>query len=115
MAKAGGVDHSFEVRAQQTTVCIVCNSSELVPFLDLGVTPLANKFLTQDELHVPEPEYPLRVTFCSGCGHVQLSEMVPPLVMFEDYLYVSSASDTLRDHLYELSEVMHERRRLRAN
>lgn len=97
------------------TECIVCSSSELTPFLDLGVTPLANKFLTEDELQAPEPGYPLKVSFCGDCGHVQLSEVVPPIEMFEDYLYVSSASDTLRDHLYELSDVMHERRRLSAD
>ena len=29
--------------------------------------------------------------------------------MFEDYLYVSSASDTLKAHLYDLSDVVVER------
>jgi SAM-dependent methyltransferase len=97
------------------TACIVCNSTDLTPFLDLGITPLANKFLTESELRVPEPAYPLRVSFCGDCAHVQLSETVPPIEMFEDYLYVSSASDTLRDHLYELSDIMRERRRLGAD
>ena len=32
--------------------------------------------------------------------------------MFEDYLYVSAASDTLKDHLWDLSDVVVERRRL---
>jgi C-methyltransferase-like protein/methyltransferase family protein len=35
--------------------------------------------------------------------------------MFEDYLYVSSASDTLREHLYDLSDVVSERYRLGEN
>jgi SAM-dependent methyltransferase len=35
--------------------------------------------------------------------------------MFEDYLYVSSASDTLRDHLYDLSDVVTERSALGAD
>lgn len=104
-----------EGKTRPITACIVCNSNDLTPFLDLGVTPLANKFLTEKERKVPEPAYPLRVSFCGGCSHVQLSEVVPPIEMFEDYLYVSSASDTLRDHLYELSDIMHERRRLGAN
>jgi SAM-dependent methyltransferase len=89
--------------------CIVCGSSELDPFLDLGETALANKFLTEAELGRPEPTYPLVVGFCHGCGHVQLIEHVPPSAMFEDYLYVSSASDTLKRHLYELSDVVVER------
>jgi SAM-dependent methyltransferase len=70
--------------------------------------------LIADELKDPEAAYPLRVAFCGDCAHVQLSETVPPIEMFEDYLYVSSASDTLRQHLYDLSEVLRERRRLNS-
>ncbi len=91
--------------------CIVCDSSEVEAFLDLGETALANKFLREDELARPEPHFPLVVGFCHGCGHVQLTEHVPPAAMFEDYLYVSSASDTLEAHLYDLSDVVVERHR----
>jgi SAM-dependent methyltransferase len=86
--------------------CIVCGMRTVEQFLDLGCTALANKFLTRDELDSPEPTYPLRVGFCHTCGHVQLTETVPPRILFEDYLYVSSASDTLKAHLYELSDLL---------
>ena len=89
-----------------THACIVCEQQEVETFLDLGETALANKFRTRAELAEPEQRYPLRVGFCRECGHVQLTERVPPSAMFEDYLYISSASDTLRDHLYELSDVV---------
>jgi SAM-dependent methyltransferase len=92
--------------------CIVCGSGEVEEFLDLGETALANKFLTESELGAPEPRYPLAVGFCHGCGHVQLTEAVPPSAMFEDYLYISSASDTLAQHLYDLSDAVFERRLL---
>jgi SAM-dependent methyltransferase len=92
--------------------CIVCGSSDVEEFLDLGETALANKFLTESELGAPEPQYPLAVGFCHGCGHVQLTEAVPPSAMFEDYLYVSSASDTLAEHLFDLSDVVSRRRKL---
>lgn len=95
--------------------CIVCASAQLEPFLDLGETALANKFLKEAELRQAEPRYPLVVGFCHECGHVQLTEHVPPSAMFEDYLYVSSASDTLRDHLFDLSDVIVERFRPRGN
>jgi len=95
--------------------CIVCGSNDLNPFLDLGSTPLANRFLAREELAEPEPTYPLGVAFCADCFHVQLSEAVPPREMFEDYLYLSSASDTLRDHLFDLSAVMRDRRGLTSD
>src|SRR3954452_9528414 len=89
---------------RQGMACIVCGGSDVEPFLDLGSTALANKFLSVDELDSPEPQYPLEVVYCHGCGHVQLTQAVPPSAMFEDYLYVSSESQTLEDHLYDLSD-----------
>jgi SAM-dependent methyltransferase len=98
--------------AYSTSSCLLCSSETVQEFLDLGITALANKFLTQDELSRPEPAYPLKVGFCHTCHHVQLVEIVPPKEMFEDYLYISSASDTLKNHLYDLSDLVVERFRL---
>ena len=95
--------------------CIVCGDHTVEQFLDLGRTALANKFLDRQELSSAEPTYPLRVGFCHTCGHVQLTEIVPPPAMFEDYLYVSSASDTLKAHLYDLSDIVVDRYRLGSN
>jgi SAM-dependent methyltransferase len=86
--------------------CILCGGADPEVFLDLGQTPLANKFLTAAELDRPEQHYPLRVAYCHACGHVQLAEMVPPSAMFEDYLYISSISQTLKTHLHELAGVV---------
>lgn len=95
--------------------CLVCGVEDVEEFLDLGRTALANKFLAQDELDGPEPSYPLRVGFCRGCTHVQLTERVPPSAMFDDYLYISSASDTLRAHFADLSTHLVERLGLGAD
>jgi SAM-dependent methyltransferase len=92
--------------------CILCGETAVEQFLDLGETALANKFLSEDELRGDEPSFPLRVGFCHSCEHVQLTDAVPPSAMFEDYLYVSSASDTLKDHLWDLSDIVSERREL---
>jgi SAM-dependent methyltransferase len=92
--------------------CLLCGSQTVERFLELGHTALANKFLSQEELSFPEATYPLTVGFCHTCGHVQLTELVPPERMFEDYLYISSASDTLKAHLNNLSGLIVERYRL---
>jgi SAM-dependent methyltransferase len=95
--------------ARASHPCIVCTGTSLFPFLDLGETALANKFRTEEELHEPEPRYPLGLSFCRDCSHVQLTDFVPPAAMFEDYLYLSSASSTLTRHLHGLSDVIVER------
>jgi len=92
-----------------TAHCIACGHDAVELFLDLGETTLANKFLLPEDITDDEPSFPLRVGFCRACTHVQLMEQVPPSAMFEDYLYVSGASDTLRAHFDELSAVLVER------
>jgi|SRR5687767_467577 SAM-dependent methyltransferase len=86
--------------------CILCRSAEVEEFLDLGETALANQFLRADEINGHEAKYPLRIGFCNACGHVQLTDSVPPGEMFDNYLYISSASDTLKHHLWELSDLL---------
>jgi len=92
--------------------CLLCGGAKLKLFLDLGSTALANKFVAEDELNNPEPVFPLRVAFCPDCTHVQLVDRVPPHAMFDDYLYVSSASETLKTHLDSLSRTLIDRLRL---
>jgi SAM-dependent methyltransferase len=98
-------------RGEHLVACVACGA-EVVEFLDLGETALANRFLDDADLVAVEPKYPLRVGCCRECRHVQLTELVPPSAMFEDYLYVSSASDTLTAHLHDLSDVVTDRRGL---
>jgi SAM-dependent methyltransferase len=92
--------------------CILCEQARVEQFLDLGSTALANKFLPKEELSTPETKYPLKVGFCHSCGHVQLMELVPAHAMFDHYLYVSSASDTLKNHLWDLSDEIRKRYQL---
>jgi SAM-dependent methyltransferase len=110
-----GDNDKLNSKKNESVQCIVCGSQTVERFLHLGDTALANKFLSRDELAVPEPTFPLTVGFCHTCGHVQLTERVPPVAMFQDYLYVSSASDTLKDHLCDLSDTLVQRYSLGAD
>jgi SAM-dependent methyltransferase len=94
------------------SACLVCQSNKVDAFLNLGDTALANQFLREDQLRSNESKYPLRAGFCRCCGHVQLMESVPPGAMFENYLYISSVSDTLVRHLWDLSDILVRRYRL---
>lgn len=94
------------------TTCIACGGGRIGDFLDLGTTALANKFLAPEDLSANEPQFPLVVGSCLDCGHVQLTYRVPPAEMFDDYLYISSLSSTLVNHLRDLAKVIAEREKL---
>jgi SAM-dependent methyltransferase len=87
-------------------------SAELVGVLDLGKTPLANRLPAADQLRDPEPVFPLELVLCTRCSLLQIAETVSPEVLFRDYLYFSSFSDTMLRHSEELAGRLVRERRL---
>ena len=53
-------------------------------FCDLGMSPLANSYLTAEQLNQPEIFYPLHAYVCSNCLLVQLAEFESPEAIFGD-------------------------------
>jgi SAM-dependent methyltransferase len=81
------------------TTCRSCESGDLREFLSLGITPLADRLLKPEDLVEREPTAPLDVAICGACGLVQITETVPPDILFGgDYPYFSSVSQALLDH-----------------
>lgn len=81
--------------------CVACGHSRLRKFLDLGYQPLANEYLTEP---TDRNRYPLSLNLCEVCTHVQLSVSVNPELLFQNYLYVSSTSQTLSDYFLSLRD-----------
>jgi methylation protein EvaC len=70
-----------------------------IQFLDLGKQPLANGFLTAEELSLDEFMYDLRVGFDPESGLVTLMDYVSaPLMFNENYAYHGSMSNTMVGH-----------------
>jgi SAM-dependent methyltransferase len=91
--------------------CRSCGQAGLLSVLSLGETPLANSLPAADSPEGGEPTFPLELVFCPACTLVQITETVPPEVLFRDYLYFSSFSDTMLRHAEALvGEVLRERR-----
>ncbi len=78
--------------------CRFCGSVLEHTFVDLGMSPLCESFLSVDQLNEMEPYYPLHVYVCGKCFLVQLQEYVAPEDIFRDYAYFSSYSDTWLAH-----------------
>ncbi len=97
------------------TACRGCGSPDgtpLVPVLDLGLSPLANRLPLPDQLGEDEPKFPLDLVFCPRCTLLQITETVPPDVLFRDYLYFSSTSDAMVEHVRKSAEKLIEARKL---
>jgi SAM-dependent methyltransferase len=78
--------------------CRSCGGRHGRMVLDLGVQPLANNLLRREDFGTEEPRFPLRVAICVECWLLQITETVPPVTLFSEYLYFSSVSDALLRH-----------------
>lgn len=86
------------------TDCRVCGDARLTKFLELGLQPLANAFLTPEMLKAGDEErFPLDLYVCQGCHHVQLLDVVSKETLFSHYLYFSTVSRTIPAHFASLA------------
>ena len=89
--------------------CRFCRKKLKYTFADLGVSPLANSYLKEEQLLSMEPFFPLHVYVCENCHLVQLPEFQSPETIFDDYCYFSSYSDSWLKHAKAYTEQMIQR------
>jgi len=76
------------------TRCLACNSARLFFFASLGEQPLANSYRkigSEESL----AKYPLTLSMCLDCFHMQQSVSVDRSLLFDEYPYVSGTSSSL--------------------
>lgn len=96
--------------------CRACSSSSLTPIISFGRTPLADNLLTSAELATPEITASLDLVFCRDCALVQITETVPPEILFcRSYPYFSSVSQRLREHFAQSAHSIIENEALSAD
>jgi SAM-dependent methyltransferase len=84
-------------------ICRICDSTHLVPVIDLGNQPWCNNFLKKEQIG-KEPFYPLRVLFCHDCHTSQLDFTVKKEIMFGDHTYLSGTTKSLSEHFRAIAE-----------
>jgi SAM-dependent methyltransferase len=96
-------------RISTTAHCRFCKVPLRHTFVDLGMSPLCESYLTSDQLNRMEPFYPLHVKVCDQCYLVQLEEYVSPEHIFTEYAYFSSYSDSWLKHASNYVDMISER------
>jgi 2-polyprenyl-3-methyl-5-hydroxy-6-metoxy-1,4-benzoquinol methylase len=87
-------------------VCRLCHASLTTNFVDLGMSPLCESFLSADQIDHMEPYYPLHALVCRKCYLVQLKEYVKPEHIFTEYAYFSSYSTMWVEHARQYCEMI---------
>lgn len=79
--------------------CRGCGSILSLTLIDLGVSPIANNLISNDQLQSNQSFYPLHVMTCQNCSLVQLSVSLAKEILFpSNYTYFSSFSSTWLQH-----------------
>ena len=85
-----------------TRSCRSCGAPLERLFVDLGMSPPCEDFLTADRVHAAETFYPLDVRICDRCLLVQLPTYLSASSIFSEYAYFSSYSDSWVEHARRL-------------
>ena len=91
-------------------LCSLCENKKLIEGFSLGKQPLANKYPQTPSEILQEPLYEMTVDFCTNCLSAQLHVNVPRTVFFQDYYYLSSVNQELREHFNDLSKELASKR-----
>jgi hypothetical protein len=92
--------------------CRFCGAALTQTFVDLGMSPLCESYVSAGQLNQMEPFYPLHVYVCGQCFLVQLEEYVDPEHIFTEYAYFSSYAESWLQHAGKYTDQMVERFRL---
>src|SRR5919108_2054364 len=86
--------------------CRFCGAPLGLTVVDLGMSPLCERFLTSDHLEEMEPFYPLHLRTCTRCWLVQLPQLVTPEEIFTEYAYFLSYSSSWVEHARRYVEMI---------
>jgi SAM-dependent methyltransferase len=78
--------------------CRLCAAELTHTFVDLGMSPPCESYLTTEQLDSGETFYPLHVRICVECLLVQLPAYIAAEDIFSHYAYFSSYSDSWVAH-----------------
>ena len=98
------------VTSQQITKCLI-NNQPLSKILDFGQHAYADTFISEDQLNLSEPVFPLQVYLNADSGSIQLGYISNAEERYNlySYSYTSSNSKTARDHWDEYAKTIQDR------
>jgi SAM-dependent methyltransferase len=96
----------MEEKVNSQAYCRFCGTELKHTFIDLGMSPLCESYLSPAQLNQMEPFYPLHVYVCHECYLVQLEEYVTREHIFTEYAYFSSYADSWLKHVQVYTDQM---------
>ncbi len=87
------------VTASHRDTCRLCDSANVELVIPLSPIPVAEKYVTKNQLDQSPEVYPVDVYICVDCGHVQLLDLIDPEFLWGDYSFRSGQARMIVEHL----------------
>jgi SAM-dependent methyltransferase len=92
------------VPIRRDNVCRLCGSENITTVFHLTPTPPEDRFVSKEQLHVPQEVYPLDLGLCKDCGYLHLLFVLSPEISYPDYIYVTKVTLGLSNHYQEYAD-----------
>ena len=104
------------IRSKSTSNCRLCNSKNLVNFVNFGKVAIGNNLLNSKKKSLNTKKFPLKVKRCKNCNHFQLSYQVSPKILYTtNYTYLSGVAPSFKKHLATYSNWIIKKCNLKKN
>ena len=90
--------------AYTRTNCRLCLSKEIELAVNMGKSPISEKYVKKDNLEKIIPKVSLDLYFCKNCSHVQLIDVVNPDFLWADFTFKTARDTKLIKHFEDYVE-----------
>jgi SAM-dependent methyltransferase len=84
--------------------CRLCGEKKLQSVIKFVPTPVGDAYLPKEHLQDEEETYPVELFLCLYCGHAQLSDIISPKKIYQEYIYKTADSLGLVEHFQKYVE-----------
>ena len=84
--------------------CRLCLSKEIEIAVNMGKSPISEKYVKKDSLENIIPKVSLDLYFCKNCSHVQLMDVVNPDFLWADFTFKTARDTKLIKHFEDYVE-----------
>ncbi len=84
--------------------CRLCLSKDIELAVNMGKSPISEKYVNKDNLDKIIPKVSLDLYFCKNCSHVQLIDVVNPDYLWADFTFKTARDTKLIKHFEDYVE-----------
>ena len=84
--------------------CRLCLSEDIELAVNIGKSPISEKYVNKNHLEKIIPKVSLDLYFCKNCSHVQLIDVVNPDFLWADFTFKTSRDEKLIKHFEDYVE-----------